>query len=663
MGSYRLPAPADTPAARALLPRLQAYLLRRWRGRILLACLAVELGGHVGVPWPPLLSALASLSLFFYGCAYATRLALWTLRQLLYTIRTKLLMSYVLIGFVPMVLLTCFLLLAGLLFYGLAVSSILTLHIERKSEALRALGRSALAGLAPGEAAARLEARLEPLAGLHARAAWSYVCDAQKLAAGGAVGPDSPPRARPAWLPDAGFAGVVRAGEAELLRVAEQHGACLLFLDLPVDRVLFASLEARAGIVVLAVGGEGRQTARGVQLEVNDADFERAGTDPDERLSGVPLMTTLERRDWDSGASDSDPVMFLFRPGALMRRLAPGSLDMGDLFVRLLTGVGVVFLVMYGVALLFGLLLARSITGSVHALSVGTQRVRRGDFEHRIRVRSHDQLGELAESFNLMAAGIQQALLDQAEKQRLEEELRIARQIQMSLLPRAAVSHPGLRISALCLPAAEVGGDYYDLLPLDETRLGVLVADVSGKGTSAALYMAELKGLVLSLSRVTQSPARLLAEANRILHAHTDSRTFVTMTYAVLDVAAGTMRYARAGHNPLLHYETATGRARWLAPGGIGLGLDRGERFEELLEEADVALHSGDVFLFFTDGLSEAMNARSELFGEGRLQAILEGGEDLTTDELRERILSEIRAFVGDEAQHDDMTLVLLKVE
>jgi serine phosphatase RsbU (regulator of sigma subunit) len=662
MAPLRLPAPPEPPAARTLLPRLRAYLLHTWRGRVLLACLAVWITSETGVAWPGLISVPAHIALFFYSCAYSVRLALWILRRLLYKIRTKLLMSYVLIGFVPIVLLTVFLLLAGLLFHGLAVSSVLTLHVERQTETLRVLGTSVLGQAPDASLAPRLGAPLESLAGLHPGARWSYLCGGRPVAVGGATPlGDSPPRARPAWL-TSDFSGVVRAGELELLRVALTRGPCTLFLDLPVDRVLFASLEPRAGIVVLAVGGEGRQNERGMSIDNDPEDFRRVGTDPDARLTGVPLMTTLERTDWGTGEKDADPVMFLFRPGALMRRLSPATLDMGDVFVRLLTVVGVFFLVMYGVALLFGLLLARSITGSVHALAQGTQRVRRGEFEHRIRVRSRDQLGELAESFNLMAAGIQQALLDQAEKQRLEEELRIARQIQMSLLPRAAVTHPGLRISALCLPAAEVGGDYYDLLPLDETRLGVVVADVSGKGTSAALYMAELKGLVLSLSRVTQSPKRLLAEANRILHAHTDSRTFVTMTYAVVDVAAACMRYARAGHNPLLHYEAVTGRARWLTPRGIGLGLDRGERFEELLEEAELELRQGDVFLFFTDGLSEAMNARSELFGEGRLQAILERSEALTTEELKETILSEIRAFVGDEAQHDDMTLVLLQV-
>ena len=196
-------------------------------------------------------------------------------------------------------------------------------------------------------------------------------------------------------------------------------------------------------------------------------------------------------------------------------------------------------------------MLARSITRSIHGLSVGTQRLRQGDFSHPIPIHSRDQLGELAESFNVMARGIQDLLREQAEKERLEEELRIARQIQMSLLPQGTVGLPGLRIAALCLPAAEVGGDYYDLLPLSDTRMGVLVADVSGKGTSAALYMAELKGLVLSLSRIHDSPARLLAEANRILAANMDPRSFITMTYAVVDTAARTLRYARAGHNPM----------------------------------------------------------------------------------------------------------------
>jgi serine phosphatase RsbU (regulator of sigma subunit) len=262
-----------------------------------------------------------------------------------------------------------------------------------------------------------------------------------------------------------------------------------------------------------------------------------------------------------------------------------------------------------------------------------------------------------------MSRGIQDLMREQVEKERLEEELRIAREIQMSLLPGKTLSTvPGIRVAALCIPATEVGGDYYDVLPLSDTRMGVLVADVSGKGTSAALYMAELKGLVLSLSRIHHSPARLLVEANRILAETMDSRTFVTMTYAVVDTEEQSMRFARAGHNPLIHLEARSGTTRVLTPPGLGLGLDRGEGFERILREEDVPLSPNDFFLFFTDGLSEAMNERAELFGEARLRQLLEESEGLSSEELRGRILEEVERFVGDAAPHDDLTMVVLKV-
>src|SRR3954452_12023487 len=210
------------------------------------------------------------------------------------------------------------------------------------------------------------------------------------------------------------------------------------------------------------------------------------------------------------------------------------------------------FLVIEFVALVAGLALAKSITGSVHELFRGTERVRRADFTHKIAIHTDDQLGELAGSFNSMTASIKDLLQQAAEKKRLEEELRIAREIQMSLLPQGPLTMPGLSITAVCVPAREVGGDYYDFLPLDDHRVGLLIADVSGKGTSAALYMAELKGLVLSLSRIHTSPRELLIEANRTLAHQLDARSFITITYGVVDMRARTMTFARAGHTPLI---------------------------------------------------------------------------------------------------------------
>ncbi len=311
---------------------------------------------------------------------------------------------------------------------------------------------------------------------------------------------------------------------------------------------------------------------------------------------------------------------------------------------------------------MFGTALVRSITGSVHALSIGTMKLQRGDFSHRIIVHSKDQLGDLAQSFNSMSQGIEDLLEQQGEKERMEEDLRVARNIQMSLLPQEYVEVEGLKIAAVCLPANEMGGDYYDLLPLANHRLGVLIADVSGKGTSAALYMAELKGLILSLSRNHDSPKALLTELNEILAPNLDRRSFVTMTYAIIDSHKRTLRVARAGHNPLIHFDGRTGQTRLLSPPGLALGFDAGDTFKAVIQELEIPLVHGDTFLFFTDGISEAMNGASELFGEGRLAAILKEANALSSDDLKERILHEVRVFAAGESPHDDMTMVIVKV-
>ena len=385
-------------------------------------------------------------------------------------------------------------------------------------------------------------------------------------------------------------------------------------------------------------------------------------------------VTLLTYRDWQTGVAGTLLVSTQLRIAEIYDRIAAaqgliGNRSFGQaLLLALLVIVGGLFLVIEAVALIVGLALAKSITGSVHELFTGTERVRQGDFTHKIAVKAQDQLGELAESFNSMTASIEDLLRQAAEKKRLEEELRIAHEIQMSLLPQGPLVMPGVSVTALCVPAREVGGDYYDFLPLGDQRLGVLIADVSGKGTSAALYMAELKGLMLSLSQIHSSPRELLIAANRIIAQHLDSRSFITMIYAILDLNRRTMTYARAGHTPLI-YVPADGadprRARILAPDGLVLGLkiDNGETFERLLEEDMIPLHTGDLCLFFTDGISEAMNTNDDCFGEARLGQLVENHADLPCDELRERVLREIAAFVGDAPQHDDMTMILLKVD
>ena len=389
-------------------------------------------------------------------------------------------------------------------------------------------------------------------------------------------------------------------------------------------------------------------------------------------LSFERSVAFLDYVDWRTGYTGLAYVSLGVRLGSLYDRISSvqgmvnSNITLGRAFLLVLVVVAVLFLIIEFVALVMGFTLARSITSSVHELFMGTERVRQGDFTHRIHVKTQDQLGELADSFNQMTSSIEDLLQEAAEKKRLEEELRIAREIQMSLLPPGPLRMAGLSMTALCVPAREVGGDYYDFFPLGERRVGVLIADVAGKGTSAALYMAELKGLVLSLSQIWSSPRQLLIEANRILRDNLDSRAFITMTYAVVDLDAGSMTWARAGHTPLIYMPAAGGGARVLAPNGMVVGLrlpGAEEKFTELLEEQTIPLGPGDVFVLYTDGISEAMNVDADLFGEARLSRLVEEHAHLEPAELRERVLREVQAFVGEADQHDDMTMILLKID
>jgi sigma-B regulation protein RsbU (phosphoserine phosphatase) len=663
MSSLRFLPPAPDPADRRFGARMTRFFLQRWSGRILLAALVLYAADSAGAALPCGLDVLSRCILFVYAFWAIVRLGRYLVRRLLWRIRTKLLVSYLFIAVVPVVLLLLLFGLAGILFSGLVASHIVAAEVDRRAALLRTNAEAALADMPGDDAGARasLERHLQSVRTANPDLVFAlWRGDTVVTASSGA------PTALPEWTRPDGYAGLVRAkpdDDATTLDGLARRGDRALLLQIPVDERLFAPLEQRMGIEFVTSGGRVRREGRHVRVHIGDA-ARKMGVPAGEKLAGISFPATPEARQWADGKTDLVPMLFHFQPYDLLRRLAPGTFNMGDVLVKALAAVAGVFLVMYVVAFGLGLMLARSITGNIHELYRGTERLRQGDFGNRIRVQSRDQLGDLAESFNVMAASMQGLLMEQAEKQRLEEELRIARQIQMSLLPQGAVTLPGLRVSALCLPAAEVGGDYYDLLPLSPTRMGVLVADVSGKGTSAALYMAELKGLVLSLSRIYDSPARLLSEANRILAATLDPRSFITMTYAVVDTATRTMRYARAGHNPMIHLEAGTGRTRVLTPAGLGLGIDEGARFDQILQEAEAPLRSGDLFLFFTDGLSEAMNGRAELFGERRLRDVIESadGDGEEASVLKDRILAEIRRFVGDAAQNDDMTMVILKV-
>ncbi len=645
--SYLLPGADSARAKAGLFRRLFEFICDTWGGRLFLAaflCGVVEKasGFNVPLPWKTTLV----VALIIYGRGAVVR----TIRSLFYRVRSKLLIAYVLTAVVPLALGVLFAFVAGSLLLSVFASRLVSTELEHHEATLGAAAATALsvAG-AGGASAAEINSAFASVEALHEGAAWAVVRNGAVVAEKGQM-----PHAAPKWIEGDRLSALVRDGARQSLRAVARKGGLVAIVEAPYDESLFTRLERESGIrvVSLARTGEIRRS------NVNVSGSIRGTSSP----FNLGFAASHDQFDWETGARSVVWVTFGVDAPTLYRSLTPGKDRLSQILLLALGVLAVVFASFYLIALLFGGALVRSITRAVHALSVGTMKLQGGDFSHRIIVRSEDQLGDLAQSFNSMSQGIEDLLEQQGEKERMEEDLRVARNIQMSLLPQEYVEVEGLKIAAVCLPANEMGGDYYDLLPLANDRLGVLIADVSGKGTSAALYMAELKGLILSLSRNHASPKDLLSELNEILAPNLDRRSFVTMTYAVIDSKKRTLRVARAGHNPLIHFDGRTGQTRLLSPPGLALGFDSGDRFRAIIEEVEMPLVPGDSFLFFTDGISEAMNGSAELFGEGRLASILKEANQLSSDELKERILREVRMFAAGESPHDDMTLVIVKV-
>jgi serine phosphatase RsbU (regulator of sigma subunit)/HAMP domain-containing protein len=259
---------------------------------------------------------------------------------------------------------------------------------------------------------------------------------------------------------------------------------------------------------------------------------------------------------------------------------------------------------------------------------------------------------------------IENALLleELTQQEQMKRELEIARTVQQSLLPQQQLQIAGLELDGICIPATEVGGDYYDFFLLNDHTLGIAIADVVGKGTSAAFYMAMVKGSMLSLTRLFQSPRALLIELNRQLYGKMDRKVFITMMYAIVDLQEKLFFLARAGHNSLLMKSGTKGNVQCLTPKGIGIGLDAGPVFDKMVEEQAIPITSGDRFVFYTDGISEAMNHQREEFGEERLTALIQTLQHEPAVATRQKIIAEIETYVKNEPRHDDMTMINLRI-
>jgi HAMP domain-containing protein len=342
-------------------------------------------------------------------------------------------------------------------------------------------------------------------------------------------------------------------------------------------------------------------------------------------------------------------------PKNVWRDFTLSRYELGTHIWGILAGLGLFFLIGYGLALAVATTLILSITRSVKRLSAGALEVERGNLDHRVPVKRRDELGDLARSFNHMTGSVQSMLDDVAEKERLAQELGLAREIQESLLPARHLELGPLTVRATFQPAAEVGGDYFDVFPLSGDRLVVAIGDVAGHGLATGLLMASLKSSVATLVYEGYAGSELIEKINRLLVEHGQSRTMVTLSVIEIDLAEDRLKLANAGHPPAF-LMTADGGVEELMAGSLPLGT---RLCRPAVLERPFAV--GSLLLAYSDGLVEAASADGEPFGYDRLERILSDAAGLPGAALTALILDRLSDYTTGANLADDLTLLIVE--
>jgi sigma-B regulation protein RsbU (phosphoserine phosphatase) len=398
----------------------------------------------------------------------------------------------------------------------------------------------------------------------------------------------------------------------------------------------------------------------------------------------VTFPTSLSVVNWDTGGTDSPAAISVqTRLSMLYSRLFASLGDFAPAIEFALLLVAIILALIELFALIVGVGLGRTITRSVASLYHATQHVNRGDFSHRIAVKSKDQLATLETSFNSMTASLERLLAEQKEKQRLENELAIAQEVQAQLFPKEISQLKSLEVHGFCRPARTVSGDYYDFLALNSHRLTLAVGDISGKGISAALLMATIHSAVRAysmesipvagvaaavgaaggtemmmasgLQSTDVSPGALLSLLNHQLYESTPQEKYATLFLGVYDGGSRTITYSNGGHLPPI-IMGPDGSLKRLDAGGMVVGLFDNMSFEE----GTVQLQPGDIFLAYSDGVTEPENDFGE-FGEQRLIDLVRENQHLSLVRISEIVTSAVDDWIGANEQPDDITLVLAR--
>jgi len=438
-------------------------------------------------------------------------------------------------------------------------------------------------------------------------------------------------------------------------------------ITVPLTREFLEGLVPNLGVVDLlesntsrAVFGPGSSTTRRLPAAVNRFDNE------------FLWYATLPMGDWDKPATERRGLLVVrSRTSAVLNAVFNRKTDIvqGALQIGLIAGV-VVFFIVEITSLIIGVAMTRTITSAVHRLYRGTQRMIEGDFSHRIDVTGHDQLAELSRSFNSMTENLERLLVVAKEKERLQSEIEIAREVQNQLYPRVVPTTRTLRLTAICQPARMVSGDYYDYECIRDSQLALAIGDVAGKGISAALLMATLQSSLRTQlqnwmevaaaagngsSIKTVSTSHVVSRLNNQLHAYTSSEKYATFCLGVFDEPTAAFTYTNAGHLPPV-----------LVREGVGHRLDVngtvvGAFPFSIYGESRVEMKSGDLLVFFTDGITEPENEYGEMFGEDRLVDLIARNAHRTEPEIIDLVLSGVHQWTASEELQDDMTILMAR--
>ncbi len=510
----------------------------------------------------------------------------------------------------------------------------------------------------------------------------------------------------PAWL-HGSFRGLVLDGSQLWLRAADVQTigghTTVVISSVPIQKQNVEAFAQGLGVVAIypdagtgpAQGAQAARGAKAARIRINGQDIDQAqryaivgGSLPpplhfyDAR---VWFYAPLETYDWANGQTTHTDTVVNSRPSLLYRRLFIASLEIGDAIRDLLIGIAVAFGVLELLAFLAAVRLNQTITRSVHDLYEATLAIDGGNLEHRINVKRRDQLGALSRSFNSMATSLARLLVEQREKQRLQNELSIAQEVQANLFPHGVIALPMLELHGVCLPARTVSGDYYDFLLFGNTGLGVALGDISGKGISAALLMATLHSAVrayrfagetlitegtaalsnprtrhegeqeVECAELFEEPAKILSLLNRHLYRSTQPEKYATLFLAHYDGLTRRLVYSNGGHLPPLLLRANDSVTR-LDRGGSVVGL-----LDELVwEQGIVHLGVGDILIAYSDGVTEPENDFGE-FGEARLLEVVRRHRHLSLEAISEQVIQTLRSWIGAQEQPDDVTLVLAR--